>query len=171
MAIDVNPGRRRFLGTSIGAGAAPVLATHSREAEAGVAKKAGADYPVVPILKFDELKKRASVNFSYPDESSPCTLVRLNSAVDGGIGPDGNIVAFSSMCTHMGCIVSFDDSTQTFQCPCHFSVFDPENNGQMVCGQATENLPRIELSHDRKTGQIVATGVHGRLYGRVSNIL
>ena len=37
-----------------------------------------------------------------------------------------------------------------FKCPCHFSVFDAEMHGQMICGQATENLPRIQLALERE---------------------
>lgn len=171
MAVNVNAGRRKFLGTSIGAGAATVIAARHGDAEAARATNSIAAYPIIPIAKIGQLTKSAAKGFSYPDEHSPCMLVKLDSAVDGGVGPEKNIVAYSSMCTHMGCFVSYDGSTQTFQCPCHFSVFDPGNNGQMVCGQATESLPRIELSHDPKTGHIVATGIQGQLYGRVSNIL
>ena len=35
-----------------------------------------------------------------------------------------------------------------FKCPCHFSMFDAEKGGQMICGQATENLPRIVLRYN-----------------------
>jgi arsenite oxidase small subunit len=41
----------------------------------------------------------------------------------------------------------------------------------MVCGQATENLPRIKLDYDAKTDSIHASGVDGLIYGRQSNIL
>jgi len=50
-------------------------------------------------------------------------------------------------------------------------VFDSEKTGQMVTGQATENLPRIRLSYDEKTDTLTATGVEGLIYGRQANIL
>jgi len=50
-------------------------------------------------------------------------------------------------------------------------MFDAEMGGQMVCGQATENLPRIKLGYDAKTDSVHATGVDGLIYGRQSNIL
>jgi arsenite oxidase small subunit len=171
MAADIDPSRRRFLGNSIGAGAAAVIAVHPGDAEAARQIDYPRTYPVIPIGTIGQLEKSVAKNFNYPDEHSPCMLVKLDSEIAGGVGPDKNIVAYSSMCTHMGCIVSYDSSSQTFQCPCHFSVFDPGSNGQMVCGHATENLARIDLGHDPKTGRIVATGVQGRIYGRVSNLL
>ena len=89
----------------------------------------------------------------------------------GGVGPDGDIVAHSILCTHMGCPVSYDATAKTFKCPCHFSIFDPEKNGQMVCGQATENLPQIQLIYDANSDSVSAVGVNGLIYGRQSNIL
>jgi arsenite oxidase small subunit len=71
----------------------------------------------------------------------------------------------------MGCPVNFDAEAGTFKCPCHFSVFDPEQHGQMVCGQATENLPQIQLQYDTKSDSVTAVGVHGLIYGRQSNII
>ena len=41
----------------------------------------------------------------------------------------------------------------------------------MVCGQATENLPRVVLEYDAKTDTVTAVGVDGLIYGRQSNIL
>ena len=50
-------------------------------------------------------------------------------------------------------------------------MFDAEMGGQMICGQATENLPRVRLDFDSKTGTVTATGVQGLIYGRQSNVL
>jgi arsenite oxidase small subunit len=43
--------------------------------------------------------------------------------------------------------------------------------GQMVCGQATEDLPKIRLQYDAKTDSVTAVGVDGLIYGRQANIL
>ena len=112
-----------------------------------------------------------AVSFSYPDASSPCVAIRMGSPVPGGVGPNQDIVAFSQMCTHMGCPVAYDGGTRTFKCGCHYSIFDPENGGQMVCGQATEDLPRIQLSYDDKSDTVSAIGVDGLIYGRQANVL
>lgn len=71
----------------------------------------------------------------------------------------------------MGCPVAYDASARTFKCPCHFSVFDPEKSGQMVIGQATENLPTIALEYNAKDGSIRAVAVEGLIYGRQANLL
>lgn len=36
----------------------------------------------------------------------------------------GTITAFSSVCPHLGCSVSFAETTDDFRCPCHNSAFD-----------------------------------------------
>ena len=50
-------------------------------------------------------------------------------------------------------------------------MFDAEKSGQMVCGQATENLPRVILNYNAKDDAVTAVPIDGLLYGRQSNIL
>jgi arsenite oxidase small subunit len=129
------------------------------------------NYPKRPVGKAAAMPVNQAVNFTYPDASSPCVAVRMGAPVLGGVGPNKDIVAFSSMCTHMGCPVQYDGGTKTFKCGCHFSIFDPENGGQMVCGQATEDLPRVMLDYDAKTDSVSAVGIDGLIYGRQANVL
>lgn len=152
--------------TAIGA-AGSATPAHAAQAEAG---RTTLPYPRTTVANVASLKVNTPVAFNFPDASSPCTLVKMGRAVPGGVGPDRDIVAYSTLCTHMGCPVSYDSSTRTFRCGCHYSVFDAELSGQMVCGQATENLPQITLEIDAR-GSIVATGVNGLIYGRQSNVL
>lgn len=128
-------------------------------------------YPRKAVAVAGQLTQGTPLQFSYPDAASPCVAVKLGTAAPGGVGPNRDIVAFSMMCTHMGCPVAFDTGTNTFKCGCHYSMFDAEKGGQMIAGQATENLPRILLSYDEKTGRITATGIEGMLYGRQANVL
>ena len=37
---------------------------------------------------------------------------------------DGDFLALSSQCTHLGCIISWDPESGQFECPCHSSLFD-----------------------------------------------
>jgi thiosulfate dehydrogenase [quinone] large subunit len=50
-------------------------------------------------------------------------------------------VAFSAICTHQGCPVSYVGPG--FQCPCHGSTFD--QNGQVTAGPAPSPLPKIPV--------------------------
>lgn len=162
--------RRGFLkaGGAAVAGAAVVQNAEAAVADAG---KATLPYIAKGLGAASALRNNVPVSFTYPDASSPCVVVKMGSAVPGGVGPDKDIVAYSTMCTHMGCPVAYDGDSKTFKCPCHFSIFDAEKSGQMVCGQATEDLPRIVLRHDAKTGNVSAVAVDGLLYGRQSNVL
>jgi arsenite oxidase small subunit len=167
--------RRDFLKTS-GAGAA-VTASAAWSVPAG-AQNAAADagaatlnYPEKALAKAAELTVNQPLAFTYPDAASPCALLKMGQPVSGGAGPDSDIVAYSTLCTHMGCPVNYDAAARTFKCPCHFSIFDPEKSGQQVCGQATEALPHIELAYNDSDGSIRAVGIQGHLYGRLSNIL
>ena len=166
--------RRSFLkaggAAAVGAGTA---VAHVSSAEAATAEAGRTTLPYQPkgLGAAGKLVPNVPVSFTFPDASSPCVLVKTGMRVQGGVGPDGDVVAFSTMCTHMGCPVSYDPGTKTFKCPCHFSIFDAEKGGQMVCGQATENLPRIELRFNAKDGSLTAVSVDGLLYGRQSNVL
>ncbi|WP_110183083.1 FAD-dependent oxidoreductase [Nocardioides solisilvae] len=55
---------------------------------------------------------------------------------------DGVLHQVSAACTHMGCLVSLDETAEKWQCPCHGSRF--ELDGQVLEGPATTPLRRIE---------------------------
>jgi arsenite oxidase small subunit len=126
-------------------------------------------YPTRAVGKASTIQSQPLM-FAYPDAASPCAAVKLGKPVKGGVGPNGDIVAYSTLCTHMGCPVVYDGQG-TFKCGCHFSQFDAEKGGQMICGQATENLPRVRLEYNSKTDTVNAVGVDGLIYGRQANIL
>ncbi|MGO8762615.1 MAG: ubiquinol-cytochrome c reductase iron-sulfur subunit [Desulfobaccales bacterium] len=42
--------------------------------------------------------------------------------------PDKGYLAFSRVCTHLGCLVKFDKERQEFICPCHAGIYDLEGN-------------------------------------------
>jgi arsenite oxidase small subunit len=109
------------------------------------------------------------VSFTYPDSQSPAVAVRVSHPVEGGVGPGRDIVAYSRICVHKGCPVNYDASREIFVCPCHYSVYDAGKEGEVVVGHATTNLPRILLHYDAATGDVVATGVDGLLYGRFND--
>jgi glycine/D-amino acid oxidase-like deaminating enzyme/nitrite reductase/ring-hydroxylating ferredoxin subunit len=56
---------------------------------------------------------------------------------------DGSVRSLSARCTHMGCLVAWNASETTWDCPCHGSRFDTD--GQVVEGPAVRPLPEQEL--------------------------
>jgi arsenite oxidase small subunit len=164
--------RRDLLKLGGGAAAsAAALASLANPASAQAQAGSTAGYPINSLARAAELKAGVPVPFNYPDAASPCVLLKTGSPTPGGIGPQQDVVAYSILCTHRGCPVAYDAKARTFKCPCHFSIFDPEKNGQQVCGQATVDLPQIVLEYDAGTDRISAVAVDGLIYGRVANLL
>lgn len=173
--------RRIFLkvaGTSVaGVGAAvspvgPAIAAGDNQAAIqAAAGMAVLPYPRTAVGKAKSMQADTPVAFNYPDADSPCVAIKMGQRVPGGVGPDGDIVAYSNLCTHMGCPLMYDAASRSFKCPCHYSMFDPEKSGQMICGQATEDLPQIQLSYDAATDTVHAVAVAGLIYGRQANVL
>jgi arsenite oxidase small subunit len=164
------PGRREFI-VAGAAGAAGLVAAQALPGRVRAAAGSGepAVYPVVEVARLADLAPGATLDFTYPDDDSPALLIRLTEPAEGGIGPEGDIVAFSILCTHKGCPVSYKAAHKMLICPCHWSTFDPAKAGALVIGQASQGLPRIQL---RIAGESVqAVGVDGLIYGRHTNIL
>jgi arsenite oxidase small subunit len=169
-----NVSRRDFFkmsgGLAAGAGVT-VAGLAPASAEAAEAGSATLPYKPKVVTRAQRMKVNQPVPFNFPDASSPCQAVKMGQAVPGGVGPDNDIVAYSTLCTHQGCPTVYDANDRTFKCPCHFTIFDAEKGGQMVCGQATENLPQIVLQYNAKEDTVTAVAVEGLIYGRQSNIL
>lgn len=92
---------------------------------------------------------------------SPVMLVRMlpedihvaegreNWNVDG-------ILAYSKICTHVGCPISlYEQTTHHMLCPCHQSTFDLSDNGKVIFGPATRSLPQLPIAVDDE-GYLIA---------------
>ena len=166
----VDVGRRQFLRggafAAAGAAAATVTAAPAQAAPAN----AQVDYPSNRLANIADLAVNEPMDIEYPDADSPGVLLKLGTAVEGGVGPDGDIVAYSVLCPHMGFSMSYNGEDRTLNCPGHFSRFDVEAGGQQVWGHATSNLPQFNLRVDDK-GDIYAEGASDLIFGRPSNVL
>jgi Rieske Fe-S protein len=65
--------------------------------------------------------------------------------------PRGAVHAMSGVCTHLGCIVKFNEAEKTWDCPCHGSRFSLD--GSVIDGPATRALaPRVLEPERRESG-------------------
>jgi arsenite oxidase small subunit len=166
----VDVGRRQFLRGGVMSAAGAAAATIVTPTAANAQALARVEYPVNRLANVADLAVNEPLDVAYPDADSPGVLLKLGSAVPGGVGPDGDIVAFSVLCPHKGWPLSYNAGDKTLNCPGHFSRFDCEAGGQQTWGHATQNLPQFKLRVDEK-GDIFADGVDELIYGRLSNVL
>ena len=66
------------------------------------------------------------------------------------------IIAFSKICSHMGCAVAlYEQQTKHLLCPCHQSTFDVTRAAKVIFGPAARPLPQLALTVDDE-GYLVA---------------
>jgi len=88
-------------------------------------------------------------------------LVRVNPS-DLNEDPDKadwsyqGIVAYSKICTHVGCPVAlYEQRTHHLLCPCHQSTFDLANHCEVIFGPASRSLPQLPIAVDAE-GYLIA---------------
>jgi arsenite oxidase small subunit len=166
----VDVGRRQFLrGAGIAAAGVAAVSVMPAEAKAA-AGQALVNYPSNRLANVNDLKVNEALDVAYPDADAPGVPIKLGSKVDAGVGPDGDIVGFTTICPHKGFPLGYNAGDKTLNCPGHYSRFDVERGGLEIWGQATQNLPQYALRVDDK-GDIYAEGLDELLYGRLSNVL
>jgi len=66
------------------------------------------------------------------------------------------IVAYSKICTHVGCPVAlYEQQTHHLLCPCHQSQFDVANHCEVIFGPAARPLPQLPITIDDE-GYLIA---------------
>jgi arsenite oxidase small subunit len=149
----------------LGGATVTVLATHGVGAFAQ--QLVTSSYARKVIGKVSQLKPGEAVAFSYPTGDIENILVMLNEEAGAGVGEGYNIVAFNTVCPHMGGYMDASVFKPKYSvlgpCPLHLSTFDLTKHGMIVSGHATASLPQIALELDGD--DIVATGVMGLFYG------
>ena len=66
------------------------------------------------------------------------------------------IVAYSKICTHVGCPVAlYEQQTHHLLCPCHQSQFDVSDHCKVIFGPAKRPLPQLPIAVDAE-GYLIA---------------
>ena len=165
--------RRSFLLRSGGVVGGTVLLTSIPGLEGKAIAARVSRYPRKLIGSLSALELNQPIKFKYPDEgrNSNSMLVRLGVLAGGGIGPGRDVVAFNTLCTHMGGDMGtiFHPAEQVMgPCPFHQSTFDMTRHGMIVSGHGTESLPQVLL--ELEGDEIYAVGLIGLIYGRYDNL-
>lgn len=58
------------------------------------------------------------------------------------------LLVFSSVCTHLGCLINWNRTENRFMCPCHGGQYD--NQGNVVAGPPPAPLNRLPLKIERQ---------------------
>lgn len=138
---DATPSRRRFCeacivgmgAASAGAVAYPVVAFLGRPVNLQ-----GSQTVRVPLAELSEDQAR------YIDHDGQQIVVLYT-----GRTPK----VLSASCSHLGCIVAWDNVKHVFRCPCHGAVFDDQ--GKPVSGPVSQSLHPIPF--EINGGNIVIT--------------
>lgn len=128
-------------------------------------------FPKVKVASVSGLSVNTPITFGYPLANEFNLLIKLGQKAQGGVGPDGDIVAFSTACQHLGCDCkyvatassptcngSYKAAGPVAYCCCHSSVYDLVNSAKVLSGPAPLPLPQVMLEVD-SSGDIYAFGM------------
>jgi Rieske Fe-S protein len=87
----------------------------------------------VYVAPLAELPAGASLAYQSPDGLA----VTITRSSDEGEATVSDFIALSSICPNLGCRVHWEPGNDSFFCPCHNGVFDPQ-------GKATSGPPAVE---------------------------
>jgi Rieske Fe-S protein len=97
----------------------------------------------------DEVLAKATVIIIKMEPGQLKAPTNLNWTVD-------NIVAYSKICTHVGCPAAlYEQTTHKILCPCHQSTFDATRGATVLFGPAPRPLPQLPITVDAQ-GYLVA---------------
>jgi ubiquinol-cytochrome c reductase iron-sulfur subunit len=66
------------------------------------------------------------------------------------------LIAFSKICSHMGCAVAlYEQTTKHLLCPCHQSTFDVTRAAKVIFGPSARSLPQLAITVDSE-GYLIA---------------
>jgi cytochrome b6-f complex iron-sulfur subunit len=154
LAKELNYSRRSFIttiagfGVLIGLGVALSSVKIPPPSSPSQANTATATGPAGAIANTNNLQVGSPVYFSYPS-GYPNILFKRS---------DGTLAAYSLLCTHVCCEVTWEPGSSVFFCACHGSEFD--SAGRVLRGPAGAPLPSITLTVDG-SGNVFPTGQTG----------
>lgn len=139
--------RRTFCGRALIGSAGVVVLAKGLKATAADQHDSLVAYPPMKIEGAERVQPGSFLYFNYPKRDDPAVLVRNS---------DGEYVAFSRKCVHLGCSIEFDSMRRCLACPCHRGSYDART-GQVLYGPPPRPLDQIILQM-RAGGELWAVG-------------
>jgi rieske iron-sulfur protein len=158
-------GRRRALELGLALALAPRFALAQTDAARERPKEGDLLINVTAVaapepLKPDDLPLNGKQTLAWPMDPEAKTLrngSRLNKVLLLRLDPEGldaetkqrtaeGVVGYSAICPHTGCdVTNWHPDRQLLECPCHFSMYNPKEEANVVSGPSPRRLPALPL--------------------------
>jgi ubiquinol-cytochrome c reductase iron-sulfur subunit len=117
--------------------------------EIGAVAQTQPEFPEGKERHLEDIAKDAVLLIRMRPEEFNLDSERLSWTYEG-------IIAFSKICSHMGCAVAlYEQTTKHLLCPCHQSTFDVTRAAKVIFGPAARPLPQLAITVDAE-GYLVA---------------
>lgn len=98
------------------------------------ARRAGVEGSRVRVASLTELQVAGGM--VVPVESRPIVLT---------VTDEGEVHAFSAICTHLACVVTWETAGDYILCPCHDGRFNAQT-GAVISGPPPAPLPAVQVA-------------------------
>ena len=98
---------------------------------------------VTDTLKAQVVDRVKEENNSKPETEEGKLIERNGEKIGVYIDENGKIFAVKPVCTHLGCMLSWNKEDKTWDCPCHGSRFD--YTGKQIENPAIKDLEQVEF--------------------------
>jgi cytochrome b6-f complex iron-sulfur subunit len=133
--MDADSSRRTFLGVFLGGLGSIAAAAVSWPLFRYLAPRSGGENAGKVVIPETDIREGEAKFFEYAGSSA--VMVRKRG---------GGLVAFSAVCTHLGCIVQWEKDKQDFLCPCHAGRFS--SDGAVMSGPPPKSLQKLPFVLD-----------------------
>ena len=90
----------------------------------------------VKIVQLSKLPVGSTYTFTTAAQGIPAIVFRTKAGV----------FAYSMICTHNGCTLSYIKSKKSLICPCHGAQFDPLKGAKVLAGPAPRPLAKVKVA-------------------------
>jgi Rieske Fe-S protein len=157
-ASSTDDSRRTFMKIGVGAGCAclaggvavPALGLLGHPLGHEVVSKLDAFLPAGKEKSFGKEPVKVALYADRKDAWNTIKQVKVGSA--WVLEREGELIALSTVCPHLGCSVDWDVEQEKFKCPCHTSAFSP--SGDREEGPAPRGMDRLDVRRGEGLVQI-----------------